>query len=104
MPGGVLVGTYGGGLTRRTGDLTDKGDWRPFPETAGLKVNTGCLVVANGRVYVGNENGDVYALRAKNGREVWRTRLGAGVFGGPSVAIDTISTSVRRPSGSTEAV
>ena len=42
--------------------------------------------VANGRVYVGNEAGDVYALRAKNGRVAWRTTLGAGVFGGLTIA------------------
>jgi hypothetical protein len=58
----VLVGTYGGGLVRRTGALSDAGDWRPFPETAGLKVNTGCLVVANGRVYAGTDGTGLFRL------------------------------------------
>ena len=55
--GGVLVGTYGGGLTRREGSMSDKGAWTPFPETAGLKINTGCLVIArsNGRIYAGTD-------------------------------------------------
>lgn len=59
---GVLIGTYGGGLTRRVGAMSDPGEWRPFVETQGLKVNTGCLVSANGRVYVGTDGTGLYRL------------------------------------------
>lgn len=59
---GVLIGTYGGGLTRRVGAMSDPGDWRPFAETQGLKVNTGCLVSANGRVYAGTDGAGLYRL------------------------------------------
>lgn len=59
---GVLVGTYGGGLTRRVGAMSDPGEWRPFTETQGLKVNTGCLVSANGRVYAGTDGTGLYRL------------------------------------------
>ena len=59
---GVLVGTYGGGLTRLVGAMSDPGEWRPFPETQGLKVNTGCLVSANGRVYAGTDGAGLYRL------------------------------------------
>ena len=48
--------------------------------------------VDGGRVYVGNEAGDGYALRAENGRKVWRTRLAAGVFAGPAVANGVVYT------------
>lgn len=59
---GVLIGTYGGGFTRRVGAMSDPGEWRPFPETQGLKVNTGCLVSANGRVYAGTDGAGLYRL------------------------------------------
>lgn len=59
---GVLIGTYGGGLTRRVGAMSDPGEWRPFNETEGLKVNTGCLVSANGRVYAGTDGTGLYRL------------------------------------------
>ncbi len=59
---GVLIGTYGGGLTRRVGAMSDPGDWRPFAETQGLKINTGCLVSASGRVYAGTDGTGLYRL------------------------------------------
>lgn len=62
MEGSVLVGTYGGGLTRRTGSMSDKGDWTPFLETEGLKINTGCLIQANGRVYAGTDGTGLFRL------------------------------------------
>jgi len=60
--GSVLIGTYGGGVVRRVGRMADKGEWRPFPETEGLKVNTGCLVVAGGRVYAGTDGTGLFRL------------------------------------------
>ena len=62
MEGSVLVGTYGGGLTRRIGSMSDKGDWTPFLETEGLKINTGCLIQANGRVYAGTDGTGLFRL------------------------------------------
>lgn len=62
MQGSVLVGTYGGGLTRRVGAMSDKGEWRPFPETQGLKINTGCLITAGGRVYAGTDGTGLFRL------------------------------------------
>lgn len=59
---GVLIGTYGGGLARRVGAMSDPGEWRPFSETQGLKINTGCLVSANGRVYAGTDGTGLYRL------------------------------------------
>jgi hypothetical protein len=65
---GLYVGTYGGGLARRAAGqaatgraLADATPYRAFEETAGLKVNTGCLVDAGGRLYAGTD-----------GRGVWR--------------------------------
>jgi hypothetical protein len=62
QPDSVLVGTYGGGLTRRVGAMFDKGEWRPFPETQGLKINTGCLITAGGRVYAGTDGTGLFRL------------------------------------------
>ena len=60
---GLLVGTWGGGLVRRqAGDgsgassaRADNGRWQPFPETEGLAVSAGALVVADGRAWVGTD-------------------------------------------------
>jgi hypothetical protein len=64
LSGSVLVGTYGGGLTRRVGAMSDPGEWRPFAETEGLKINPGCLIraAANGRVYAGTDGAGVLRL------------------------------------------
>ncbi|MEO8502119.1 MAG: hypothetical protein ABI565_14460, partial [Vicinamibacteria bacterium] len=70
VPGSVLVGTYGGGLTRRSGPMSAPGEWRFFPETAGLKINTGCLIraAANGRIYAGTDGNGVLRLSADGAR------------------------------------
>lgn len=68
MEGSVLIGTYGGGLTRRVGGMSDKGEWKPFAETAGLKVNTGCLVSAGGRVYAGTDGTGLFRLTLDGSR------------------------------------
>jgi ligand-binding sensor domain-containing protein len=67
---GVLLGTYGGGLTRRVGSMSDQGEWKPFPETAGLKINTGCLVIAksNGRIYAGTDGTGLFRLSLDGSR------------------------------------
>lgn len=64
MEGSVLIGTYGGGLARRVGAMSGPGEWRPFLETEGLKINTGCLirVAANGRVYAGTDGTGLFRL------------------------------------------
>ena len=68
LEGAVLVGTYGGGVTRRDGALSDKGAWKPFTETRGLKVNAGCLVSAGGRVYVGTDGSGLLRLSVDGSR------------------------------------
>jgi hypothetical protein len=57
VDGDLYVGTYGGGLTRRT----RTGRYEPFVETEGLKVNAGCLARAGGRLFAGTD-----------GRGLWR--------------------------------
>jgi hypothetical protein len=58
LAGDVLyVGTYGGGVVRRTG----AGRYEPFVETESLKINAGCLAEAGGRLYAGTD-----------GRGLWR--------------------------------
>ncbi len=66
---GVLyVGTYGGGLARRTAretagpgsTLVDRARYDAFPETEGLKINAGCLVRAGGRLYAGTDGAGLW--------------------------------------------
>jgi hypothetical protein len=72
---GLYIGTYGGGLARRAGTespvraLADGARYEPFPETAGVKVNPGCLVEAGGRLYAGTD-----------GRGLWRLSLDRARF------------------------
>lgn len=66
----LLVGTYGGGVVRRrasrkspaAGTRVDPSAYEPFVETEGLKVNTGCLVEAGGRVYLGTDGQGLFRL------------------------------------------
>jgi hypothetical protein len=68
----LYVGTYGGGVARRAGrpaGWREPGPFAAFPETAGLKVNPGCLVEAGGRLYLGTD-----------GRGLWRLSLDGSRF------------------------
>jgi hypothetical protein len=69
--GRLFVGTYGGGIVRRTASGVDapvaRGDrarYEPFVETEGLKINAGCLVEAEGRLYAGTDGKGLYRLSA----------------------------------------
>ncbi len=65
----LFVGTYGGGIARRT-----LGDWvaatsgstlpplEPFAETASWKVNPGAMAVWNGRCYAGTDGQGLFRL------------------------------------------
>jgi ligand-binding sensor domain-containing protein len=63
--GELFIGTYGGGVVRRTASQSNPGGPGQFdvlPETEGLKVNTGCLVEAGGRLYLGTDGRGLYRL------------------------------------------
>ncbi len=62
--GQLYVGTYGGGVTRRTAT----GRFEPFVETEGLKVNAGCLAEVGGRVYAGTDGRGLWRLSADGTR------------------------------------
>jgi hypothetical protein len=67
----LFVGTYGGGVVRRLGARSGPGAagaFEPFPETGGLKVNTGCLVEAGGRLYLGTDGRGLWRLSADGSR------------------------------------
>ncbi len=64
----IFIGTYGGGVTRRTQGPDPKGTYRDFPETRGFKVNQGCLVEAAGRLYLGTDGGGLHRLSADGQR------------------------------------
>ena len=61
----LYIGTYGGGVTRRTkpgGKEPAMGTFDPFLETQGFKVNTGCLVEAAGRLFLGTDGRGLFRL------------------------------------------
>ncbi len=69
----LYVGTYGGGVARRAGrqpGWREPGAFAAFPETAGLKVNPGCLVEAGGRLYLGTDGRGLWRLSADGSRFV----------------------------------
>ena len=85
---GLYVGTYGGGIVRLlsgparfTADGPELDDgrsrgrsakvparWSPFPETAALKINPGCLVAAGGRLFAGTDGRGLWRLSAERTR------------------------------------
>jgi hypothetical protein len=67
----LFIGTYGGGVARRTASKANPagpGQFESFPETEGLKVNTGCLVEAGGRLYLGTDGQGLHRLSADGRR------------------------------------
>jgi ligand-binding sensor domain-containing protein len=77
--GGLFLGTYGGGVAQRTTPADQPlavGTFTSFPETANLKVNTGCLMEAAGRLYLGTDGRGLWRLAADGSRfEPLRVRL-----------------------------
>ena len=49
-----------------------------------------CPAVVNGIVYVGSEDGNVYALNATTGELAWKYKTGSGVDSSPAVVNDTV--------------
>jgi len=73
----LFIGTYGGGVVRRTASPSNPqgpGQFDAFPETEGLKVNTGCLVEAGGRLYLGTDGKGLYRL-SQDGRRFLPVRV-----------------------------
>ena len=91
----------------------DKQDWPQFqfdaantgynPEATGPKRNIkqkwhfstdgrigSSPAVADGTVFIGSSDGNVYALDVSSGTERWRFSTGAGVWGSPAVTNDTV--------------
>ncbi|MDP2875591.1 MAG: hypothetical protein Q8O00_05350, partial [Holophaga sp.] len=69
----LFVGTYGGGVTRRSKPQAQEspvGIFDPFLETQGFKVNTGCLVEAAGRLFLGTDGMGLYRLNTEGNRFV----------------------------------
>jgi sugar lactone lactonase YvrE len=62
--GSVYIGTYGGGVVRRTPDAR----YEPFVETDGLKVSAGGLVEARGALWLGTEGHGLLRLTADGSR------------------------------------
>ncbi len=61
----LFIGTYGGGVARRRASQANPkgpGQFDAFPETEGFKVNTGCLMEAGGRLYLGTDGRGLFRL------------------------------------------
>ena len=61
----LFIGTYGGGVARRRASQANPkgpGQFDAFPETEGFKVNSGCLVEASGRLYLGTDGRGLFRL------------------------------------------
>ena len=82
---GLYVGTYGGGVVRRTtrpgataiaiaatprDRMADGARYEPFPETEGLKINPGALAEAGGTVFLGTDGKGLLRLSADRTRFV----------------------------------
>ncbi|HEV8266817.1 MAG TPA: hypothetical protein VGR00_01235, partial [Thermoanaerobaculia bacterium] len=66
--GALWVGTYGGGIVRRTGEGPNE-TWERFPETDGLKVNPGTLLVTPaGRIVFGTVGKGLYVSNSERTR------------------------------------
>lgn len=75
-PGALLVATYGGGVTKMTGEGLNE-TWRPFPETSALKVNAGAMRVdPSGRIWIGTQ-----------GQGLWRSDRAQQQFERVAVAL-----------------
>ena len=70
----LYIGTYGGGVVRRTAFEPPKGRFEPFAETDGFKVNTGCLVEAGGRLFLGTDGQGLFRL-SRDGSRFEQLRL-----------------------------
>jgi len=67
----LYVGTYGGGLAKRTAAAANQdavGAFDPFVETEGLKVSGGCLVVAQGTLLAGTDGQGLFRLSRDGSR------------------------------------
>ena len=70
--GSIYVGTYGGGVVRRTRE----GGYVPLVETEGYKVSAGALVEDRGTLWLGTEEHGLFRLAADGSRfEPLRTWL-----------------------------
>jgi ligand-binding sensor domain-containing protein len=67
--GALYVGTYGGGVARRTkGGRSAKGTFEQFQETDGLKINVGCMAVLGGALIVGTDGKGLFRLDMESTR------------------------------------
>jgi ligand-binding sensor domain-containing protein len=66
----LFVGTYGGGIARRSRvrGMADGAALEPFPETEGVKVSAGGLAEVEGRVYAATEGRGLWRLRPDGSR------------------------------------
>ncbi|MBA2396350.1 MAG: PQQ-binding-like beta-propeller repeat protein [Ktedonobacteraceae bacterium] len=77
------TGTSGSDKPTGTGATPEPGNsGQPIPKPSG---HTQSMVAANGIVYVGSDNGTLYALNANNGAVRWQQRLNS------PVAVSTVS-------------
>ena len=57
-------------------------------------------LLANGLLYIGDDNGSLYALNTTSGRTRWRYQTGGAVFAGPTLSSDASSIFIGSLNGS----
>lgn len=60
--------------------------WSYFTGCSGSICGGSSAAVANGKIYVGSYDGNVYALKAASGAKLWSFPTGGEVFSSPAVA------------------
>jgi len=87
----LYIGTYGGGVVRRKKEgSAARGTFERFPETDGLKINVGCMVVFDGSLLVGTD-----------GRGVYRLSMNSATFEHVALPIPSSSVTALLPDGDT---
>ncbi len=73
-------------LSRSAVDRASVGDLKVNWTKDGLVGVTGTPVVADGDVYFGDWQGNVWAVKAATGRVIWTVKVGGDVVGSPAIA------------------
>jgi outer membrane protein assembly factor BamB len=81
-----ITGSLNGGTSELTALKTEDGTDAWSAPISMPAFTWGAITHANGVVYTSIQNGSVFAIDAKDGKQLWTTRLANGCAGGPSIS------------------